>query len=43
MGFIYKDLLIRGGGGGSIHVWGTKKECLIEKWLQMIIVDFLKY
>ncbi len=25
---------------GSIHIWGTKKECLIEKGLQRTTLDF---
>ncbi len=25
---------------GSIHVWGTKKECLIEKGLKRTTLDF---
>ncbi len=25
---------------GSIHDWGTEKECLTEKWLQRTTLDF---
>jgi hypothetical protein len=32
--------LIRNGAFGSIHNWGTKKECLIEKGLQRTTLDF---
>ncbi len=28
---------------GTIHDWGTKKECLIEKGLQRTTLDFSLY
>jgi hypothetical protein len=39
---MFKQILMN-LSNGSIHDWGTKNECLIEKALQRTILDFILF